>query len=255
MKIELPRKRVILAWHRWMGVASAFFLVVVSVTGLVLNHTERLKLDDINIRNSFILSRYGMSGSDSINAFRIQNSDTLAHLDGQLFYNGESLTSGSLPLAIIEGEPITVVATSTHLIFLTGAGELIESIDHTQLPYERLSAAGTTLDGSPVLVTDSGRWTPDADWLEFDRYQASYEVTPPTELELSEAESEALLSAFQGEGVSLYRVLLDLHSGRLFGWGGRTLMDLSAIAILLLVTSGIAGWLRKSRRKQPVRHI
>jgi hypothetical protein len=159
------------------------------------------------------------------------------------------LTNGEQPLGILSGEPISVVATATQLIYLTTDGELIETISASQLPYTILTAVGSTIDNRPVLISADGNWTPDENWLEFERYQAAYNVTPLASTELSPEQSEAILEAFQGGGVSLYRALLDLHSGRLFGWGGRTAMDLSAIAIILLVTSGIGGWFRKSRRQ------
>ena len=250
MSLQLPRKRTILAWHRWLGLASALFLLSLSLTGLALNHTEFLKLDQIQIQSSVILDRYGMAGGADIQAYRINESDTLAHLDGQLFYNAAPLTSGSQPLGIITGDPISVIATDTQLIYLTANGEIIETIDSSQLPYSILTAVGTTIDDRPVLISADGNWTSDADWLEFDRYQAAYNVAPLTTVELSEADSNTLLETFQGGGVSLYRVLLDLHAGRLFGWGGRTAMDLSAIAILFLIASGLSGWLRKSRHSK-----
>jgi uncharacterized iron-regulated membrane protein len=248
MSLQLPRKRTILAWHRWLGLASALFLLSLSITGLALNHTEFLKLDQVQIKSSVILDRYGMASGSSIDAYRIHKSDTLAHLNGQLFYNNAPLASADRPLGIIEGAPISVVATEAQLIYLTTDGEFVESIDSSQLPYTTLDAVGTTTDGRPLLISSAGNWTPDADWIEFDQYQASYNVAPLETITLDEASANSLLDAFQGGGVSLYRVLLDLHSGRLFGWGGRTLMDLSAIAIIILITSGIGGWLRKSRR-------
>ncbi|MGJ8654001.1 MAG: PepSY domain-containing protein [Opitutaceae bacterium] len=250
MSLQMPRKRTILAWHRWMGIASAIFLVVLSITGLALNHTERLGLNQVTIRNSFILDRYGMAAGNEITAYRIHKSNTIAHLDGQLFYNARPLSAGHIPLGIVEGDPISVIATQDELLYLTSAGELIEKLDTTQLPYAELTAVGTTIDGKPVLITDEGRIAPDEDWLAFDSYQASYNVDPLKAVELDAVTTTAILDQFQGGGVTLYRVLLDLHSGRLFGWGGRTLMDLSAIAIILLVTSGLTGWLRKSRRQR-----
>lgn len=248
MSLQLPRKRTILALHRWLGLASALFLLSLSITGLALNHTEFLKLDQVQIKSSFILDRYGMASGKSIQAYRINESDTLAHLDGQLFYNGTPLANGSQPLGIITGDPISVVATDTQLIYLTTAGELIEIVDSSRLPYSILTAIGTTIDGRPLLISADGNYVPDADWLEFDRYQAAYNVAPLETIPYSEKDSHTLLKSFQGGGMSLYRVLLDLHSGRLFGWGGRTAMDLSAVAIIILITSGIGGWLRKSRR-------
>ena len=127
MSIHLPRKRTILAWHRWLGIFSALFLLSLSITGLALNHTESLRLDQVTLRNSFILDRYGMAGGSEIAAFRIHGSDTLAHLDGQLFYNNAPIATTGKPLGIIEGAPISVVATSSHLLYLTPQGEL-ESI-------------------------------------------------------------------------------------------------------------------------------
>jgi hypothetical protein len=232
-----------------MGFLSALFLVVLAITGLALNHTERLGLDQIQIRNGWILAQYGMAGGSDIQAYRIHESDTLAYLDGQLFYNGTPLTGGEAPHGIIEGDRITVVATADQLIYLSPDGELIEILRASQLPYAKLVAVGYTPNKKTVLITNVGQWKPDRDWLDFKAYESSYTVEPLVQIELSESETDALLKAFQGGGVSLYRVLLDLHSGRLFGWGGRTIMDLTAGAILLLVTSGIGGWLRKSRRK------
>jgi hypothetical protein len=249
--MPLPRKRTILAWHRWLGITSALFLLILSITGLALNHTEFLKLDQVQIKNSFILKRYGMASGAEVEAFQIHRTNTLVHLAGQLFYNSTPLLAGSRPLGIIADDPITVVATETQLIYLTDQGELIEAIQSHQLPYSRLTAVGTTSDARPVLISADGNWTPDADWLDFNQYTGAYNVTPLETLSLDQPTSEALLDAFQGGGVSLYRVLLDLHSGRLFGWGGRTLMDLSAIAILILIISGIGGWLRKSRHPKP----
>lgn len=250
MKLKLPRKRTILALHRWLGLGAALFLVSLSLTGLALNHTESLKLDQIQLRNGLILERYGMANGNDIAAYRIHQSHTLAHLDGTLFYDGRSLGSAEQPLGIFEDAQLTAVATPLQLIYLSAAGEVIETLSAAQLPYDQLQAMGHSESGRPVLVADNGRWTPDADWIELQAYSGSYRVDPLLTTELSPEQSAAILEAFQGGGVSLYRVLLDLHSGRLFGWGGRTAMDLSALAILLLVSSGIAGWLRKSRHPQ-----
>ncbi len=249
MNFQLPRKRTILAWHRWMGLAAAFFLVVLSVTGLILNHTERLGLNQIQVRNGLILKRYGMESESSIQSYRIHGSNTLSSIAGQLFYNSKPLSTGEQPIGILEGEPITVIACPKRLIYITPTGELIESISIEQLPFPDLTALGTAPEGHAILASSEGSYSTDSNWLDFTPYSGSYQVAALPKIKLSDEARAQLLKSFQGEGVTLYRVLLDLHAGRLFGWGGRTLMDLTAIAILLLVASGIGGWLRKSRRK------
>ena len=47
------------------------------------------------------------------------------------------------------------------------------------------------------------------------------------------------------ETLTLDRVLLDIHTGQLFGSGGRYLTDLVALLLLWLVVSGIVTWARK----------
>ncbi|HAV14589.1 MAG TPA: hypothetical protein DCX06_14025 [Opitutae bacterium] len=248
MSPSLPRKRTILAWHRWLGFASALFLLVLSITGLLLNHTERLGLDQITIKNSFILKRYGMVAGNQISAYRIHKADTIAHLDGQLFYNTDPIIQASEPLDIIKTREMTIVATKEALIYFTTEGQLIEKVSTSQLPYESLIKVGMDPRSQAVLMADNGNWTPDKDWLTFEAYEGAATFIPRVKAKLDAATQNQILENFQGGGVSLYRVMLDLHSGRLFGWGGRTLMDLSALAIIILITSGIGGWFRKSRR-------
>jgi uncharacterized iron-regulated membrane protein len=247
MSLHIPRKRTILTWHRWLGIFSALFLISLSITGLALNHTEALKLDELTIRNSFILGRYGMASGSEISAYRINGSDIVAHLDGTLFHNEEPLVQAGAPIEIIKEGALTVVATAEALIYLTAAGQLIEKVNNGQLPYSSLSAVGINAHGKAVLVGDTGAWIADDEWLDFEAFEGGYSVIPISQVELKDEAKLKILEAFQGGGVSLYRVLLDLHAGRLFGWGGRTLMDLTAVAILILITSGIGGWLRKSR--------
>ncbi len=245
--MNLPRKRVILAWHRWMGFLSALFLVVLSITGLALNHTERLGLDSVQIRVSWILDRYGMESGSAISSYRIHTSDTLSQLADTLYYNQRPVARSGELIGIYESEMLTAVATESALIYLSKEGELIEEVSVATLPFSEIRALGASGEQA-VFSTDQGLYTVDSDWLEFSPHEGSYTVSALLKVELDPTQESALLEAFQGGGVSLYRVMLDLHSGRLFGWGGRTLMDLTAIAILLLVTSGIGGWLRKSRR-------
>jgi hypothetical protein len=236
----------LLALHRWLGVISAVFLVSLSLTGLALNHTERLGLNNIRIQNGLILSRYGMASSADILSFRIHGFATLSHLDGELFYNSQPLVSGGAPVGLYEGGEFSVVATIDALIFLSRDGQLIERVETLQLPFDLIQFIASGPAGESLLVTDAGQWEADPDWIDFEPYSGGFSVEPLTLVKLDEAVRDAILEQHQGNGLTLYRVLLDLHSGRLLGWGGRTVMDLTAVALLLLVSSGIGGWLRKS---------
>ncbi|MFT5351416.1 MAG: hypothetical protein ACI9MF_002239 [Gammaproteobacteria bacterium] len=54
-----------------------------------------------------------------------------------------------------------------------------------------------------------------------------------------------MLSLYRGKGLSLERILLDLHSGRLLGNAGVFIVDLAALFFVFLALSGSWMWLRK----------
>ena len=59
-------------------------------------------------------------------------------------------------------------------------------------------------------------------------------ASPPGADELA-----ALAKAWRGRGVTVERVLLDLHSGRIFGLVGKLVLDLIAVVMIVLSVSGL----------------
>ena len=54
---------------------------------------------------------------------------------------------------------------------------------------------------------------------------------------------------FRSQFLTLERIIVDGHSGRLFGLFGVLLMDLVAVLLILLSVSGVYIWLRKGKKK------
>lgn len=52
---------------------------------------------------------------------------------------------------------------------------------------------------------------------------------------------------FRGRILPWERVILDLHSGRIFGPWGPWLMDAAAILLLFLAGSGVSIWWKRQR--------
>ena len=57
----------------------------------------------------------------------------------------------------------------------------------------------------------------------------------------------AIGDAYSGSPLSYERVLLDLHSGRIFGRVGVLVVDAAAVALLLLALSGFYMWFKFKR--------
>ena len=66
-------------------------------------------------------------------------------------------------------------------------------------------------------------------------------VTPPSIL------FSALAAEYRGAGLSVERLLLDLHSGRIGGALGVWIVDATGILVLILAASGLWIWTMRDR--------
>ena len=65
---------------------------------------------------------------------------------------------------------------------------------------------------------------------------------------LPETLRNVLIKQYRGMGVSWERLLLDLHSGRLFGKIGVLIMNIAAVLMLLLAITGVWHFFQRKRR-------
>ena len=72
---------------------------------------------------------------------------------------------------------------------------------------------------------------------------------------LNETQKENLRQAFRGKGLTMERVVLDLHSGRFFGAYGIYFMDAAALALLWLSFSGLWVWWKRHQKQKRKRHF
>ena len=57
--------RIVRRWHGHVGVIATIFLVLLVLTGIVLNHEEALKLDKREINASWLMSWYGIHEAET----------------------------------------------------------------------------------------------------------------------------------------------------------------------------------------------
>jgi hypothetical protein len=243
--------RSLYVWHRYLGLAAALFVVWLALSGLLLNHTDDLKLDARYISSDALLDWYGIHAPTDITLFRTKTL-TLAGMGGHLYINQrlQPGIGGTLVGAVDFGDMV-VVALSDHLLLLTPGGELIEQLDDASGLPAGIGAIGVNADRTLDIHTAHGDYRTDADLLQWtpaavhDGHWARPAVP-------DSAERTALDQAWRGNGLTVERVLLDLHSGRILGEYGPFLMDGAAILFLLLAISGI--WLWGRRRASTLAH-
>lgn len=247
-----PKRFSAFLWHRRAGLAAIVLVVIVALTGIMLNHTERLQLDSRYVDNSLLLGWYGIEPEGEPVSY-LADGHTITAWDNELFFDGHNVTRLQEQLhGAMAGEQFIVVALESAIILLTPEGEFIERVS-TSLSFTNIRRLGMKY-GRPVIETsDPLYYMADEHILDWD--VISDEGIAWTQAhELTSQERESLLISYRGNGLALERIILDLHSGRIFGEYGVYLMDAAALALLWLAFSGLWVWNSRRRNMQKKRH-
>lgn len=269
-------------WHRRAGLFIAPIILMLAVTGILINHSQQLGWFEQPVYSKTIGLLYGVKaeavlsgypilpippGSSKSQQWAIQNGDQLL-LDTRPVGHCSEALKGALTW-----DSMLTFLCGNELLFFTEAGELVEQMfDLPDAHYLGISEATGQLVLSSRPRRESSEYpAPDCSravchYLNPDLWQ--WQAAPSSDsgaatdtgLYWSSASQlpeqlSALLNRQQPlPGISLERVLLDLHSGRLFGTLGIWVVDLTGLLMILLVLSGAGTWgmrtLRRGRSKQ-----
>ncbi len=246
------RRRWVRQSHRWLGLIVLLPLIVASITGVLLNHADDFGLREKTVTSSWVQSRYGMTLEGQPTAFGMDGKALAAHWDGQIFFQNTSAAS-ELPLAgAVPLRDGLAIATPAAVYYYGLDGELIETLDELTLPTGPILRAGRNEDLALVLETAEGLHLSDSELISFsplDPLKSSNDIQWSTKEVPSENDLAQWKKSFFGDGIPLDRVLLDLHSGKLFGPVGKWIWDILVIGILILSITGFLLFLKHRKRK------
>lgn len=234
-------------WHRRLGIFAAFFLIFLSVSGIALNHTTLLSLSHQSISSPWLLSYYGIKPADDIRFYQQKNwlvTDQLVWLKDKLVFESDETV-----VSMAEFQSYTLLATRSQLIIFTETGDIVEQLDSSSGLPAAISALSITGEHL-ILNTADGYYQSDSDLMSWQRIQTFIEPSWISNEPASQAELAVAQRQFQSQFLNWERVILDAHSGRLFGDFGVWFMDLVAFMLILLSISGIYIWLRYSKSKR-----
>ena len=200
-------------------------------------------------RNRFIFW-FDTVPEDEPISFRIKN-DTQGHVisawNNQLFFDAIKVTTLEQSIhGAIGAEQFIVVALDNEIILLSYDGDFIERVS-TSISFSNIQRLGIKYKRPVIETSEPLYYMADEHILDWDVI-INEDIKWTEEYSLTDGELEQLLIAYRGNGLKLERVILDLHSGRIFGGYGVYLMDAAAIALLWLSVSGL--WVRSSRRRK-----
>jgi hypothetical protein len=231
------RRRVARHWHRWLGLFAALPLLWLSVTGLLLNHIVDLGLNDKRVSAEWVLKRYHQLPEGKPVAF-MANERLVAEWDGALYLDGKFLEG-------FEGELVGAVGVKDKLVIATkesvgvfdGSDAMAIELDELSLPV--LPLQGVAVAENVLLVKSDSGWSSFSDdFLLFEEWNDSAEAV--TFHLLNDEELGDLESAItSSRSMPMDRVIGDAHSGKLFGWPGWLIMDLTALGAIILTILGL----------------
>ena len=248
-------RMLLLRWHRRIGVVAALFVVVLVVTGIAINHSDDWGLDKKPLKQTWLLKHYGIP-TPVLHSFPLNESLNsgawLSQLGDGLYLVETQIGRCSSPLlaAVAMSKTIAVLCAGRLQLF-TLSGEKLDDISESLGLPAGVDALGLHQQAL-LLRSPEGVIAFDLRTLMFSAIKQPEEVLWAAPAVAPPAIQRSLLAQYRGSGLSWERLLLDLHSGRLFGAIGVYIMDLAAIALLLIALSGVWVWVSKPGRwKRP----
>ena len=236
--------RLVHRWHRRLGIVSASFVLLLVITGLILNHTEALRLDRNYVQNSVFLNLYNINPRHEPTGLKVHEM-WINQVGERLYINDREIRKNVTELiGAIESEDELIIAFDSELLVVNRDGAIIESLRDAQGVPPGMRAIGKTGNDDIVVRASYGDYIVDldtTDWHEakYDNVKWSVLGILPEDLKIS------LLKQYRGKGLSVERVLLDLHSGRLFGPYGVYIIDTAAVLFFILALTGVWMWMSR----------
>lgn len=253
--IEKRRKQAkfraaLVRWHRYIGIGAAIFVLILSVTGILLSHAEKFRLHESTISPVIAEILYDTTPA-SVPVGQETNEGWLVWLDGSLYLDGISMPKSVDALyGVIQVGNVIAVAGPSEILLYTQDGQFIEKLSSAVLP-SAIDRIGLTPNGSIITEWNGTLHATNAeflDWTEVNVDRTDIDWSTPTSA-MPQIIRETVLSHHGIAEIKTHRFIADLHSGRSFGPWGPLIMDIAAILLIALSFSGLYIWWRQRKAR------
>ncbi|MCH7816129.1 MAG: PepSY domain-containing protein [Proteobacteria bacterium] len=238
--------RSLLSLHRRMGITSALFVILLSVSGLALHHGESLDLDSRFIDSAGMLRWYGIEAPGITLSHSIANHRATLIADAMYFDDHRLPGSYNGLTGMVVADSEFAIATHNQVLLILENGELVEVLSGVHGTPRGIEAIGTTASGQIYLNSDAGLFEVDIEslsWTESTLQQALIDWSIPSAPRAETADQ--IQSDYAASLISWERLMLDIHSGRLLGDFGVLLVDIMTILFVLMAATGVWIWSRR----------
>ncbi len=250
-------------WHRRAGLFAFVFLGWLGASGILLNEASDLDLNGARIGWPWLMSIYGLHAEPPRSGLAA-GGHWLAQAGGSTVLDGNPLPQAiAAPLGLVAalepgaaGRQMLYVAQNDSLLLLRPDGSRVDELRMPPLPIGAIRRIGSVA-ASPGSIAIQGSDTA----YQSDDEGESWKPVPATAVEWSAqqplaAQQRSQLLPYSRPSVSAQQMLVDLHSGRLFGRFGTYVIDAAGLAALLLAGSGVwMMWRTASARRKQARRL
>ncbi|HVT36682.1 MAG TPA: PepSY-associated TM helix domain-containing protein [Nevskiaceae bacterium] len=239
-------------WHKKAGLTACVFLAWLACSGILLTRSNDLGFDVRRIDWPWLMKIYGLRAEPPRSGFS-DGAHWLAVTRNAALLDGRPLAFAlEQPLGLVDGvagkQPVEFVATPESVLLLGADGSRIDELRSPVLPVSNVRRIGRPRGKVGIVVQDLDAY---ASYDGGDSWSsiAPAEVQWSSATALSEAQRGALLP-YSRPSVLLEQLLIDLHSGRLFGRVGAWIITLVGFGALWLALSGVWMWWRINQNRR-----
>ena len=111
-----PKRFTAFLWHRRIGLVAIVLVIILAITGIMLNHTEELKLDENYVESSLLLGWYGLEPEGEAISYDV-GEDVITVLDHQVFFNSYPVAETEQNFhGAVKADQLIVLAFDTELL-------------------------------------------------------------------------------------------------------------------------------------------
>lgn len=235
---------IIHKWHKKFGVFAALFVIFLVISGIALNHSQQLQLNNNYIQTQWLLDLYQINPTSEPVSFEADGL-RVSQLGERIYFNEREIAKDVQQLiGLVSVNDVVTVAYDGQLIVLSKDGETIEHLTGVEGVPAGMKEIGSDDQGDIVIKAAHGYYHVNLDaleWKEYDYLDASWLLASAIPEDLN----EDLLQQYRGSGLTIERVLLDLHSGRIVGSWGVYFVDFIALLLLVLSCTGVWMWWKR----------
>jgi hypothetical protein len=254
-KTRQPLTALLRKWHQRIGLTAAVFVLWLGASGTILSRSDQLGFDAMRLNWNWLTAWYGLNAEPPRMGFEAAGHWMAATKENTLLDAREVEPRIAPPIGLVTLHgptgPQLVIGTADSLVITSPDGARVDELRAPILPVSSLRRIGRTTDGG-IAVQD------------FDAYESrdggiSWTPVLPQSVSWSQpkplpSEQRKAIEQFARPSVLVEQVLIDLHSGRLFGPIGAWIITLVGLLALLLSISGVWSWWRIKQSRKRAAH-